>query len=92
MRALLCASLCNCRHSLKAEDDEGLVEIALEHLRQRHPAAPLKEEQVRKIVSTHAYDIEYLTVYAGDFGHDEEFGAEPYKRAWQDVGQREVDS
>jgi len=62
MRAVLCASVCNCRHTLRAEDDEGLVEVALEHLRHNHPAAPLREERVRRIVSIHAYDIEYATV------------------------------
>jgi predicted small metal-binding protein len=62
MRAVLCASVCNCRHTLRAEDDEGLVEVALEHLRHNHPAAPLREERVRRIVSSRAYDIEYATV------------------------------
>jgi predicted small metal-binding protein len=62
MRALLCASVCNCRHTLRADGDEGLVEVALEHLRQQHPAAPLGEEGVRRIVFTRAYDIEYATV------------------------------
>jgi predicted small metal-binding protein len=44
MRAVLCASMCNCRHTLRAEGDERLVEVALEHLRHNHPAAPLVEE------------------------------------------------
>ena len=61
MRAVLCASLCNCRHTLRADGDERLVEVALEHLRRQHPAAPLVEERVRKIVFTRAYDIEYTT-------------------------------
>jgi predicted small metal-binding protein len=58
MRAVLCASLCNCRHTLRAEGDERLVEVALEHLRHNHPAAPLVEERVRRIVFSRAYDIE----------------------------------
>ncbi len=62
MRAVLCASLCNCRHTLRADGDERLVEVALEHLRHNHPAAPLREERVRKIVFSLAYDIEYATV------------------------------
>jgi predicted small metal-binding protein len=62
MRAVLCASVCNCRHTLRAEDDEGLVEVALEHLRHNHPAAPIREERVRRTVSSRAYDIEYATV------------------------------
>jgi predicted small metal-binding protein len=68
IRAVLCASLCNCRHSLKADDDERLVEVALEHLRQSHPAAPLKEERVRKIISTRAYAIEYAGCTQGTLG------------------------
>jgi predicted small metal-binding protein len=62
MRAVLCASLCNCRHTLRAEGDERLVEVALEHLKHNHPAAPLVEERVRRIVFSRAYDIEYATV------------------------------
>jgi predicted small metal-binding protein len=62
MRAVLCASLCNCRHTLRAEGDERLVEVALEHLRHNHPAAPLVEERVRGIVCSRAYDIEYAAV------------------------------
>ena len=58
-RAVLCASLCNCRHTLRAEGDERLVEVALEHLRHNHPAAPREEERVRKIVSSRAYEIEH---------------------------------
>jgi len=47
---------------LRAEGDERLVEVALEHLRHNHPAAPLGEERVRRIVSSRAYDIEYAGV------------------------------
>ena len=77
-RAVLCAPLCNCRHSLRAEDEEGLVEAALEHMRVHHPAAPVEEERVRHIVSTRSYTIEYVVVYAGGYGPEEEFGIEPY--------------
>ena len=62
IRAVLCASLCNCRHTLRAEGDERLVEVALEHLKHNHPAAPLVEERVRRIVFTRAFDIEHTTV------------------------------
>jgi len=62
MRAVLCASMCNCRHTLRAEGDERLVEVALEHLKHNHPAAPLVEERVRRIVFSRAYDIEYAAV------------------------------
>ena len=60
-RAVLCASVCNCRHTLRADSDERLVEVALEHLRHNHPAAPLREERVRRIVLSRAYDVEYAT-------------------------------
>jgi predicted small metal-binding protein len=76
-RAVLCAPLCNCRHSLRA-DDEELVAAALEHMRVHHPAAPVEDERVRQIVSTRSYSIEYVVVYAGGFGPEEEFGLEPY--------------
>ena len=36
--------------------------MALEHLRHNHPAAPLVEERVRRIVFSRAYDIEYAAV------------------------------
>jgi predicted small metal-binding protein len=62
MRAVLCASMCNCRHTLRAEGDERLVEVALEHLRHNHPAAPLVEERVRGIVFSRAYNLEYAAV------------------------------
>jgi len=62
MRAVLCASVCNCRHTLRADGDERLVEVALEHLRRNHPVAPLGEERVRRIVLSCAYDIEYARV------------------------------
>jgi predicted small metal-binding protein len=58
MRIVLCALLCNCRHALRADDDEGLVAVALEHLRRYHLVAPLGEERVREIVAARAYEIE----------------------------------
>jgi predicted small metal-binding protein len=78
MRAVLCASLCNCRHSLRADDDEKLVGKVLDHLRQHHPAVSIREEQVREIVSAHAYDLEYAEISTGGISPDEEFGPEPY--------------
>ena len=77
-RAVLCASLCNCRYSLRADDDEGLVQVALEHMRHDHPYAPLEVEQVRRIISTRSYAIEYVVVYSGGYRQEEEFGLEPY--------------
>jgi predicted small metal-binding protein len=63
MRAVLCALLCNCRHALRADDDERLVGVALDHLRRYHPVAPLREELVKEIVTARAYEIEYTAVY-----------------------------
>jgi predicted small metal-binding protein len=60
MRAVVCALLCNCRHTLRADDDEGLMAAALEHLRRCHPAAPLGEERIRDIVYARAYEIEQV--------------------------------
>jgi hypothetical protein len=72
----LCASLCNCRHSLRG--DEELVEVALEHMSYNHPAARAEEERVRKIISSRAYDIEYVVVYEGGrYGSEAEFRLEP---------------
>jgi predicted small metal-binding protein len=71
MRIVLCALLCNCRHALRADDDEGLVAVALEHLRRYHPVAPLGEERVREIVAARAYEIEYTATYAGNLGTEE---------------------
>jgi predicted small metal-binding protein len=78
VRAVLCASLCECRHSLRADDDQGLVEVALEHMRRNHPDVHLEEERVRRIIGTRSYEIEYVVVYSGGYGPEEEFGLEPY--------------
>jgi predicted small metal-binding protein len=78
MRALLCASLCNCRYSLRGYDDEELLEVALEHMSYNHPAARAEEERVRQIISTRAYDIEYGVVYEGGYyGLEAEIRLEP---------------
>jgi predicted small metal-binding protein len=71
MRAVLCALLCNCRHALRADDDERLVAVALDHLRRNHPVAPLGEERVREIVTARAYEIEYIAAYPGSLGTEE---------------------
>jgi predicted small metal-binding protein len=79
MRALLCAPLCNCRHSLRADDEEALVEVALEHLRQNHPYASVEEERIRETVCTRSYDIEYVVVYEGGYGPEaEKMVVKPY--------------
>jgi predicted small metal-binding protein len=78
MRAVLCAPLCNCRHSLRADDEEALVEVALEHMRHNHPEASVEEEWIRETISTRSYDIEYVVVYEGGYGPEAEFVVEPY--------------
>jgi predicted small metal-binding protein len=65
MRAVLCASLCNCRHSLRADDDEGLVKVVLEHMSHDHPYASLEEKRVRTIIRERSYSIDYVVNYSG---------------------------
>jgi hypothetical protein len=75
MRALLC----HCRRHLEGEDDEALLALVWEHLIREHPAIAPTDEQVMEIVSTRAYDFEYVPVgYEDGEGPDEEFGPEPY--------------
>jgi len=78
MRTLLCARLCNCRHSLRADDEEALVEVALEHMRRDHPYASVEEERIRETVSTRSYDIDYVVKYEGGYGPEAEFVVKPY--------------
>ena len=78
MRALLCAPLCNCRHSLRADDEEALVEVALEHMRHEHPNASVEEERIRETVSTRSYDIESVVKYDEGYGSKTELVVEKY--------------
>jgi predicted small metal-binding protein len=59
MRAVLCALVCNCRYTLRADDDESLVDAALDHLRRNDPVAPLGEERIREVVYARAYELDY---------------------------------
>ena len=74
MRALLC----HCGLRLEAEDDEALLASVRDHLVRRHPTIPPTNEQVREIVATRAYNLEYAKVYAGAIDAEDEFGLEPY--------------
>ena len=74
----MCAPLCNCCHSLRADDEEALVEVALEHMKHNHPEASVEEERLRQTISTRSYDIEYVVVYQGGYGPEAEFVVEPY--------------
>jgi hypothetical protein len=77
MRALLC----HCRLRLEAEDDEALLTLVRDHLIRKHPTIPPTDEQVREIVATRAYELEYVGVYAGAVYAEDEFGFELYSRA-----------
>ena len=74
MRALLC----HCGLRLEAEDDEALLASVRVHLVRRHPTIPPTDEQVRKIVATRAYNLEYAELYANALDSEDEFGPEPY--------------
>ena len=78
MRAVLCPTLCNCRHSLRADDEEALVEVTLEHMRHNHSEASIEEGRLRETISTRSYDIEYVVVYEGGYGPEAEFGVKSY--------------
>jgi predicted small metal-binding protein len=64
----LSAPLCNCRHSLRADDEEALVEVALEHMKHHHPYAFVEEERIRETICTRSYDIDYVVKYEGGYG------------------------
>jgi hypothetical protein len=74
MRALLC----HCRQHLEASDDEALFGVVRDHLMREHPAIPPTDEQVGEIVTTRAYNLEYVLMYASDTASEEEFGPGPY--------------
>jgi hypothetical protein len=78
LRALLCARLCNCHHTIRGAHDDELFWEVLAHLRRAHPAISFPEERVRDFVAARAYNVEYVAVYADSEGADEEFGPEPY--------------
>jgi hypothetical protein len=74
MRALLC----HCGLRLEAEDDKALLASVRAHLVRRHPTIPPTDEQVREIVATRAYNLEYAELYANALDSEDEFGPEPY--------------
>ena len=74
MRALLC----HCGLRLEAEDDKALLASVRAHLVRRHPTIPPTDEQVREIVATRAYNLEYAELYANTLDSEDEFGPEPY--------------
>jgi predicted small metal-binding protein len=70
--------LCNCRHSLRADDEEALVEVALQHIKHHHPYASVEEERIRETISTRSYDIDYVVKYERGYGPKTEFDVERY--------------
>ena len=72
------AVLCHCRRHLEADDEEALHVLVREHLEQEHPSIPPSDEQVKEIVSTRAYDLQYAELHVGSGGMSEVFGPEPY--------------
>jgi hypothetical protein len=75
MRALLCHR----RQHLEARDDEALYGVVWDHFIRDHPAISPTDEQVAEIVTTRAYKLEYVLVYASDTPfEEEEFGPDPY--------------
>ncbi len=70
MRALLC----HCRGHLEARDDRTLAEEVKKHLMREHPALRPTDEQVREIVRSRAYDLQYYAVVTPD----EELVYDPY--------------
>jgi hypothetical protein len=74
MRALLC----HYGLRLEAEDDKALLASVRAHLVRRHPTIPPTDEQVREIVATRAYNLEYAELYANALDSEDEFGPEPY--------------
>ena len=74
MRALLC----HCRHHLEAEDDEALLASVRDHLIRKHPTIPPTDEQLREIIATRAYNLEYMQVYASPIDAREDLDFEPY--------------
>ncbi len=69
MRALLC----HCRGHLEARDDRALAEEVRQHILREHPSLGSSDEQVREIVRTRAYDLQYASVTP-----DEELVYDPY--------------
>ncbi len=65
--------LCHCRGHLEARDDRALAEEVRKHLVREHPALASSDEQVREIVRTRAYDLQYASVIP-----DEELVYDPY--------------
>ena len=64
---------------LEAEDDGALLGLVWDHDLREHPTLALTDEQVMEMVSTRAYDFEYVPVgYEDGMGPDEVFGPEPY--------------
>jgi len=72
------AVLCHCRQHLEADCEEALQVLVREHLMREHSSIPPTDKQVQELVSTRAYDLQYVEVHVGRDGMAEDFGPEPY--------------
>jgi len=72
------AVLCQCRQHLEADCEKALQVLVREHLVREHSSIPPTDKQVQELVSTLAYDLQYVETYVGRDGMAEDFGPEPY--------------
>jgi hypothetical protein len=72
------AVLCHCRQHLEADCEKALQILVREHLMREHSSIPPTDKQVQELVSTRAYDVQYVEVHVGRDGMAEDFGPEPY--------------
>jgi len=72
------AVLCQCRQHLEADCEKALQVLVREHLMREHSSIPPTDKQVQELVSTLAYDLQYVETYVGRDGMAEDFGPEPY--------------
>ena len=47
---------CQCGKTLQAANDEDLAKAVRDHVAEDHPDMDMSDEQVRELVSSHAYD------------------------------------
>jgi hypothetical protein len=70
---------CPCGSRMLAGDDEALHVMFREHIEREHPFADAPpEEQFEAMVSSAAYDFEYMPAGAHDGLQEQGFGPEPY--------------
>jgi len=55
-----------------------LLASVRDHLIRKHPTIPPTDEQLREIIATRAYNLEYMQVYASPIDAREDLDFEPY--------------